>query len=108
MREQHVAYKLHYELEPFKWAQSSSADVFGRRRCTLRARRVESAGGSPIDNGDPFRRSCSAGFKPEMDDGLSPAATTHGEGGVWAALAYVGGVGGMVASRGLREAPWHF
>jgi Trk-type K+ transport system membrane component len=27
---------------------------------------------------------------------LSPAATTHGEGGVWAALAYVGGVGGMV------------
>jgi len=28
--------------------------------------------------------------------GLSPAATTHGEGGVWAALAYVGGVGGMV------------
>lgn len=28
--------------------------------------------------------------------GLSPAATTHGEGGVWAALAYVGGVVGMV------------
>jgi len=28
--------------------------------------------------------------------GLSPAATSHGEGGVWAALAYLGGVVGMV------------
>lgn len=28
--------------------------------------------------------------------GLSPAATTHGEGGVWATLAFVGGVVGMV------------
>ena len=28
--------------------------------------------------------------------GLSPAATHHGDGGVWAALAYVGGVVGMV------------
>jgi len=30
--------------------------------------------------------------------GLSPAATSIGEGGVWAALAYGGGVVGMVAA----------
>lgn len=30
--------------------------------------------------------------------GLSPAATSTGEGGVWAALAYGGGVIGMVAA----------